>query len=242
MRPFPARCPVNDRERAWIDDNLDWFGREFGSAWQTIMPTPEFFPQLFSGSDDDVRVLVHTVAGYMRAPAGLEIRFSDELDDLSRLQGLLPGGTVRTSGAVGTYSSHGGEQVLTIDRANTRDPARLIAVIAHELGHVRLLGEGRVGHEREDHEPLTDLVTVHLGMGVFTANAAFNFRTTGDVLMGSVGWRTQRLGYMTEQMFGYALARYAVRQGETKPSWAKFLNTNPKAYMRSGLRFLSAHG
>jgi hypothetical protein len=221
---FSARCPVDERERAWIDENMDWFDREFGSAGQTVLPTAEYFPHPFTGSDDDVRILVHSVAGYMRAPAGIDIRFSDEL------------ATTRMVGAAGSYT----DETIMIDRSSTHDPARLIAVIAHELGYVRLLGEGRAEQERKDHEPLTDLVTIHLGMGIFTANAAFNFKTTGDTLSGAVGWRAQRLGYMTEQMFGYALARYAVQRGEFKPPWAKFLDTNPRAYMRRGLRFLTA--
>jgi hypothetical protein len=232
---FSPKCPVNDRERTWIDENLAWLTREFGSPGQAILPTAEYFPQPFSGSDDDVRILVHTVAGYMRAPAGLEITFSDELDDLGIIQGLVPGGTTHLAGAAGSYTA----DTLTIDRSSIREPARLIAVIAHELGHARLLGEGRVAAERKDHEPLTDLLTVHLGMGIFTANAAFSFTATSDSIRGTGGWRARRLGYMTEQMFGYALACYTMQHGELRPPWVKFLNTNPRAYMRTGLRFLN---
>lgn len=43
---------------------------------------------------------------------------------------------------------------------------------------------------------------------------------------------------MTEQMFGYALARYAVYRGETGPAWAKFLDTNPRVYMKQAIRYL----
>jgi hypothetical protein len=85
-------------------------------------------------------------------------------------------------------------------------------------------------------EPLTDLVTVYLGMGVFTANAAFSFRQfTGT---GTQGWRAQRLGYLTEQMLGYTLACYAMLRGEPDPRWAKYLDTNPRVYMKRGVRYL----
>ena len=108
----------------------------------------------------------------------------------------------------------------------------LIATLAHELGHVRLLGERRIPDDRPDDEPLTDLLTVVFGLGVVTANAAFDF--TAD----DRGWQSQRLGYMTEQMYGYALARYSLHRGEPDPPWARHLDTNPRAYMRQALRYL----
>ncbi len=121
---------------------------------------------------------------------------------------------------------------MAIDRASIGNPASLLAVIAHELGHVRLLGEGRIPAGRPDHEPLTDLLTVYLGLGILTANASFEFS------QGTRGWRAQRLGYMTEQMFGYALACYARLRGERQPPWARYLDTNPRIYMKHGLRYL----
>jgi hypothetical protein len=76
-------------------------------------------------------------------------------------------------------------------------------------------------------------------MGIFTANAAFNFgRISGNGIEPVGGWQARRLGYMTEQMFGYALARYAVYRGEPDPAWAKYLDTNPRAYMKQGIRYL----
>jgi hypothetical protein len=46
---------------------------------------------------------------------------------------------------------------------------------------------------------------------------------------------------MTEQMFGYALACYAAMRGEPDPSWARYLDTNPRVYMKHGIRYLR-HG
>jgi hypothetical protein len=115
-------------------------------------------------------------------------------------------------------------------------------LIAHELGHVRLFGKRRINSDRQDHEPLTDLATVYLGMGIFTANAAVNFgRISGYGIEPAGGWLSRRLGYMTEPMFGYALACYAVVRGELDPAWAKYLDTNPRVYMKQGLRYLRDH-
>jgi hypothetical protein len=154
---------------------------------------------------------------------------------------MIPGAVTQYSGAAGVFTTgEGGRPVVTIDKSNTDQPARLLAVIAHELGHVRLLGEGRIQADRRDQEPLTDLLTVYLGMGIFTANAAFDFsRLPGYGTYQRVGgWQAERLGYMTEQMFGYGLACYAALRGEPDPSWAKYLDTNPRVYLKHAMRYL----
>jgi hypothetical protein len=69
-------------------------------------------------------------------------------------------------------------------------------------------------------------------MGVFQANAALEFSAD------STGWRSSRLGYLSEQMWGYALARYALLRGEPDPDWASYLDTNPRAYLKQSIRFL----
>ncbi len=208
-----------------------------------ILPTSEYFPPPFSGSDGDVRSVVRSVARYMGVQTDVDVEFSEDLDQAENFMRLLPGetGTFQSSGDAGGYTdadAHG-PRVVTIDRSNVSQPARLLAVIAHELGRVRLFGERRATADRQDHEPLTDLATVYLGMGIFTANAAFNFgRISGYAIEPVGGWQSRRLGYMTEQMFGYALARYAVYRGELDPLWARYLNTNPRAYMKQGIRYL----
>ncbi|TDU86852.1 hypothetical protein EV138_0368 [Kribbella voronezhensis] len=39
---------------------------------------------------------------------------------------------------------------------------------------------------------------------------------------------------------GYGLARYAWLRGESAPDWASHLDTNPRVYLRDGLRFIAA--
>ena len=247
---FNPRCPVEERERAWIEESMEWLRGEFGVAplnVPVILPTSEYFPPPFYGSDGEVRAVVHSVARYMGVQADVDVQFSEDLDHAQNLRRLFPGrmGTLRSSGAAGSYADTDadGPRVVTIDRSNISEPARLVAVIAHELGHIRLLGERRIDSGRRDQEPLTDLVTVYLGMGIFTANAAYSFgRISGYEIEPAGGWQSRRLGYMTEQMFGYALARYAVYRGEPDPPWAGYLDTNPRAYMKQGIRYLRHAG
>jgi hypothetical protein len=87
-----------------------------------------------------------------------------------------------------------------------------------------------------DGEQLTDLATVVLGLGIFTANAAHEF---GPLPGG--GWRASRLGYLDEITMGYALARFSFLRGETNPPWSHYLDTNPASVMRRGAPYLASH-
>ncbi len=246
MGLLTPKCPVADRERDWIHESMAWFRDQFGDgplSAPVILPTADYFPPPYTGSDDDVRRLVAVIAGFMGIQSRVDVRFSSDIDHVQNLLRMVPGGPVSYGGAAGVYSGKGkdGRPVITLDRSSADQPARLIAVIAHELGHVRLLGERRISADRKDHEPLTDLLTVFLSMGIFTANAAFDFGSL-QASPGMQGWRAQRLGYMTEQMFGYGLARYALLRGEPNPPWAKYLDTNPRVYMQHGIRYLRHDG
>jgi hypothetical protein len=111
------------------------------------------------------------VAGYMGAQADVAVEFSDDFDHAAALTRAIPGGISGITGAAGLYTAkRGGRPVITIDRSSVHQPARLLAVIAHELGHVRLLSEERVAPDRQDGEPLTDLATVYACYTAMRAN------------------------------------------------------------------------
>jgi hypothetical protein len=86
------------------------------------------------------------------------------------------------------------------------------------------------------HEPMTDLLTVFLGLGIFTANSAGRFKQFQDERR--IGWSMQRLGYLPEEVFGYALARFAVERRDDKGTWEKHLSTNVRAYFKQSRAWL----
>jgi hypothetical protein len=100
-----------------------------------------------------------------------------------------------------------------------------VATIAHELGHVILLGRGLMSPKTSDHEPMTDLLSVFLGLGIFNANSANRFKHYQDERRS--GWSMQRLGYLTEEIFG--------KPWQHSPSSAEKVGLNGKAsfYQRS---------
>jgi hypothetical protein len=91
-----------------------------------ILPTSEYFPPPFSGSDGDVRAVVRAVAHYMGVQADVDVQFSEDLEHEENLMRLFPGGTgtLRSSGAAGvhTHADADGPHVIEIDRSNVSEP------------------------------------------------------------------------------------------------------------------------
>jgi hypothetical protein len=239
MRWFDAKCPVSPAEQRWIEDSLRWLVGKFGNdvlRRPVVLPTPEFFPGAYTGTEEDVHRVVVLICGYLGVdPGRLEIEFFDESVNADLLASL-PAFASSYDGAAGHYQQRGDRAIISINSAEAGNPVSLVATIAHELGHVLLLGDQRIPADQQDGEPLTDLLTVFFGLGIFNANAAFDYSSHGG------GWRSQRTGYLTEPMFGYGLAAYAGLRGEPDPAWARHLDTNPRAYLRKGLRYLRQHG
>lgn len=215
---------------------MTWFRDEFGADRRprpVVLPTDEFFPGPHDGSPRAISAIVERVCGYADVDPNLltiELYGDPTETDLATAAGL----TLRSRGAAGHYRCVDGKAVIGIDRTLGATPDRLVATVAHELGHVRLLGEHRITADRADHEPLTDLVTIYLGLGIFTANARFDFR------QDDTRRSTSNLGYLTEPMFGYGLACHAWLRHEPRPSWFSYLDTNPRTYAKRGLRHLAA--
>lgn len=214
---------------------LEEFGPEAFRQVTVVLPTDEFFPDSFSADEDDARALAERVCAYMSVdPALIEVEFYDDQAKQASRDFLYAEGS--SEGATGHYQKRRNKFVVSLEASQLTDPMSLVATIAHELGHVRLLGEGRVHGGFEDHEPLTDLLTVFFGLGIFTANSAFTFDAS------SQGWQAQSRGYLDEEMFGYALALFALMRGERNPAWSTYLEGSVSTYFKNGLKYLEKTG
>jgi len=239
MQWFAPKCPVAAPDKQWIEESMLWLIDEFGAATLgntvVILPTDDFFPDQLSEDEADIQALVNRVCTYMAVnPEWVELDiFTDRSAGASRDLPLLEHSG---DGAAGHYRKRRGKFVVSVESSELTDPTCLIATVAHELAHVRLLGEGRISASFADHEPLADLLTVYLGMGVFTGNSVFSFRQWTNTY--TQGWQTERRGYMTEEMFGYALAAFAWMRSEVKPAWANYLEGNVSSHFKRGLKFL----
>jgi hypothetical protein len=201
-----------------------------------ILPTEEFFPDAYDGTEPAVRTLLDRVGGYMGVAAGgLGLGFYSE----ANRPALIDADGRPVAGTAGRYQE-GEKPTIWIETSYLDDPMALVATMAHELGHVLLLGGGRITHDTEDQELLTDVLTVFLGLGLFTANATVReaYWRHGHW----EGWTIGRHGYMTQPMYGYALALFAYAREEEDPDWARHLRLDVRAPLKKGLRYLLETG
>lgn len=171
-------------------------------------------------------------------PADVDVTLFVCGDDLTRTLAPIYSGETSNAGGL-YYHDPSAKPQISINEEQLKDPMSLVAVLAHELGHIILLRPGLVDRHEPDMEPLNDLLTVFLGFGVFTANSAFRFEQHSDNT--TQGWSARRLGYLSEEQLGYALARYSYERGEIRPAWAPFLATNIAAYMKRSIGWLTSN-
>ncbi|MET8153858.1 hypothetical protein [Actinoplanes sp. NPDC005259] len=236
---------------------MSWFVDQFGTAWlesPVVSLTDEFFPGAYDGTEHDIRRVVANVCGYMDvAPERIRVVFSTggtaDRRGASRWTTTTGSSTMAPTTAPDVYirsdqiSGHhraGAKSVITLDTSICRNPLLLVATIARALAYERLVSEKRMTAGQVAREPVDELLTVFLGLGVITANAALEFShaTTDEVSIRATEWTAGRLGRLTEPMYGYALARYAVMRGERRPRWIRTVDTNPRVYLRKSLRYL----
>ncbi len=220
---------------------VQFFGLDRIQRGTVVLPTPEFFPDDFHDTPESVAAALARVCGFMDVnPGRLRLELIPDVgrETENALRNSLPHWRESSSRAAGTYTgaTDDGKIRIAVKQRQVADPVALIATLAHELGHVVLLSDGRISRDAPDMEPLTDLVTIALGMGIFPANSAIHFSqfTAGD----RHGWQTRRLGYLPEPVWGYALAYYAFLRDEERPAWARHLNVNIGTYFKQSSKFI----
>lgn len=222
---FSPKCPLDSYEKTWTEWRMRWLADQFGIERllkaKVILPTEDFFPDSYNGTAEDAECLLELVSGYMGVDAQ-KIKLEVCLD------AQLPG-------AAGHYE-RGEQTFIRVAQSQLFDPMRLVATLAHELAHEILLGRGLLSADVADHEHVTDLLPVFLGVGVFAANATVH---EDHGRHGGYSWWTMgKSGYLPSRVFGYAFALFAFMRGEENPGWASHLRPDASAALRDGLRFL----
>ena len=241
MFGLKPKLPVTEEERLWVDEGFRRLSRMLGSSRlqnaTVVLPTDDHFPHPYSQTEAGLEALFCQVCSFMQVPRGhVELAV---IPDSSELVEMLPEFSHKSEGPAGLHfgsTSEDERPLVAVRRSLLKDPLALVATLAHELGHVILLDGGHLSRDTEDMEPLTDLVTVYLGMGVFTANASRRFQQFQNDR--KQGWSMRRLGYLPEVVFAYALARFAAERGEERPQWIAHLSANLKAWFHQSAAWL----
>lgn len=238
---FSPQCPVDTAAKRWLEERLHWlvsqFGRDVFTRRAVILPTTEFFPDPMDGTHESVRNLLNQVCRYMDVnPDAVTLELFTQRNDLWLVN---DSGRYLPTGAAGLYDEQPGKTVIHIETSELFDLSGLVGTMAHELAHLRLMGERRVTGNEYDNELLTDLTVVFHGLGIFAGNSPRNWDSQYSSWPGT---DMRRPEYMTLPMFAYALAHAAWLRDQRKPEWSRFMSFDLRACFKQGMRFLYKTG
>ncbi len=172
------------------------------------------------------------VCGYMGVDVDdIELRIVDHGNRVH----LVNESSDAIGGTAGTFQQGYSRYKIALDRDQLTQQDALIGTMAHELAHVRLLGGDLLSGDEFDNELVTDLTTVHLGLGLFLANSP------RDWMSGYTHWPESHLRkpeYMNGPMYGWALALLAHFRSEPQPTWTEHLSRHAKGEVERGIRYL----
>ena len=235
-------CPVSEETRLWMERCFLWMMKTFGEEniknRKVLVPEPRDFPVKYDGSRDSAFETMKIVAAQMEIdPDEIVINvYSEGQSALSTGEGrrifLQNAEGQKYSGGLYFGKQDDNRYHISIEKKKLNDPVAVVATLAHELSHVKLLGEKKL---EKNNEHLTDLLTIVFGLGIFNANMSFQTKA------GYNSWGWSRSGYLSQMEWGYGLALFAHIRGEARPEWMEHLSRNVKTDMKKGLEFIKVN-
>jgi hypothetical protein len=213
--------PLDLNARKYFEQNFLWLMQQFPepelSKRRLLLPTKEDFPIEWNKSEENALEALEIICANMQInPKDIDFSYYNNAPheiDMGGSPIFIESGPA----AAGQFQLEkvNGKYQISLDRALLENPEALIATIAHELAHVKLLGEKQL---EENDELLTDFTTVFFGLGIFNANNAYNFYQKHD------SWGYSSAGYLRIEEWAYALALFAFARYDDNPDWKKYLS------------------
>jgi tetratricopeptide (TPR) repeat protein len=233
-KTYQPTLTLEDKE--WVEKNIIWFIEVFGldrlKEQPFIAPTTENFPYSDPKDTEQFQKLFEQLCKYWDLnPNEIIVKFFDDFKSKQWTEWVRP--QSKFNEPSGLYS-----QIYTTDekrfsiqlaKSNLEHPQLLIAVIAHELAHVKLLGGNYINRNDADMEPLTDLASIFFGFGVFVANSV----QTTDIYWIS------RSGYLPSQLISYANALICYITKCDIKNYESVLNRNTIDLFKKDFEFLN---
>lgn len=237
------RPHVDQDDELWLIECWRWLTSLLGpvdaeSPRSLLLPSLRHFPTTEASGHERATHYFDLVRRYM----GLSDRHYELVmqDERPNLGSSIVFGSMKTSGAEGTYSVQGNTAYVTYDPGILGDPMKMVAVFAHELAHDILLNQPSEPPGGPDMEEFaTDLATVHLGFGLFGANVAFDFNQFTD--FDRQGWSAARTGYLGENEWGFAIALFLALQNRDTREVDGFLKSHLASIVNRAHKYLVAN-
>lgn len=165
MLGFHPRLPVSEDQRKWLEEGFERLSRVLGRnrmlQARVILPTVEFFPDKYDATEAAVVTLFRRLCRYMHVDFN-RIELHVEPDRIGPLKSSMPSWSGDSNYPAGLYTKaiDDSQTVICLAESLLKDPLAAAATLAHELGHLILLGGELLDPNTKDMEPLTDLLTV----------------------------------------------------------------------------------
>jgi hypothetical protein len=236
-----SQSPVKEDVRQWIDNSFRWLIETFGENEirdrKILTPHYSDFPIKYNGDIQTAQDTINILARQMEInPDEIILNiYSEGESELSTGSPFGQGIYIKQfddekySGGLYFGKEEDGKYHIGLEKKKLLRPESMVATLAHELSHIKLLGENKI---KENNEPLTDLTTIIFGLGIFNANAVFMTYRGIDYR----GW--SKLGYLTQMEWGYGLALFAYIRNEKNPPWINHLTVNVKSDFKKSERFI----
>ncbi len=229
---------VTPEDQDWVEKNLLWlievFGLERLRSRPLIEPTADIFPYTDLNNPEQFQSLFEQVCGYWELdPNEIEINFFDDFRSKQWSTWVPHANVNEPSGLYSPiYTTDVKRFKIQLAKSNLMHPQLLVAVLAHELAHVKLLGGGYLNVKAPDMEPMTDLTTMYFGFGAFTANSL----QTKDI-----NW-ISRSGYLPPQVVSYVNAAICHITKHDTSKYIAVLNTNTRDLFKQDIEYLQNTG
>ena len=186
----------------WVVDNFGGLGALQDTP--LVLPTKEFFPDVKLNDEAYAQFTLDQIKRH----AGMKDWGCDLIAQQTSVSNFLGDHlqNVTERAPLGTFSTdHNRCVTITYDPELVSKPQSLIATLAHELAHYKILTSLSPPPDGwEEEEAATDGLAIFMGFGVFIANDNFNFN------IDDRSWGYQRRGYLCEGEILHALSAFLI--------------------------------
>jgi len=225
---------VFPEDKEWIENNINtfiqWFGIERLKKQPFILPTQENFPYDNLNDNSQFQKLFEQLCdSYELNPDDILVKIFDDLKSKQWSTWVI---NENSNEPVGyfyqSYSSEEKRFTIQIAKSNFNDSTQLVTVLSHELAHVKVIGDDFIRSDDPNLEPLTDLVNIFFGFGIFIANSCQKMDTDS----------ISRIGYLPNEIISYTIALISYITQHNINNYLEYFNLNIKELVQKDFDFL----
>ena len=209
---FKKKPVIDTSTRNWLLGNYEWAMRNCGSDTfledvVLVLPTNEFFPDKIQDKTHLVRYVFEKMKKYARMEDwAIEIIEKEDNPNPVVAETLVVSGGPYDPPMDVIFPETEDEPILiTYSPELANNTERLVSAFAYDISRIfcsYISEEPPGGEEIFGHN--VELTAVFLGFGIILANSAFQFQQYTNI--GSQGWSSSSVGFLSQHELTYALA------------------------------------